>query len=69
MNFLNISNADRLTRYPSGKCPLCGETSYDSYLDVDEDEIERGVVCTHCGEKYRTEEPIAWIDNEPVYRQ
>ncbi|KAM3102090.1 hypothetical protein ACKFKH_32365 [Phormidesmis sp. 146-20] len=70
MNFLDISNADRLRRYPSGKCPLCGGDDFTAYLTVDEGEVvEHGLECTGCTEQYRIEQPIAWIDHESIYRQ
>jgi hypothetical protein len=69
---LNLTNQQRLKRYPSGKCPLCGGTNYSAYIEVDDDpEVpnETGIQCDGCEEKYRHVDPIGWIDGEPIYRE
>lgn len=70
MKHLNITNQERLRRYPSGKCPLCGNEVYVAYIEADEGEIlEHGMQCTDCEEKYRIEQPSFWIDSDLIYRQ
>ncbi|KAM3092707.1 hypothetical protein ACKFKF_30890 [Phormidesmis sp. 146-12] len=62
MNFLDISNADRLRHYPSGHCPLCVSRNFRNYISFDEGvPVEQGLECATCGEKYPTETTIVSI--------
>lgn len=59
MNSLDITNEDRLDRYPDGRCPLCGGDDYSPYLSIDDDPdipSEHGLMCDGCGEHYRIED-------------
>lgn len=62
MKTLNLTNAERLAKYPSGHCPLCHAKDWECYY-VPED-AEHGVVCLDCGEQYPIEQDSHDIHND-----
>ncbi len=53
MNRLNLTNQQRLEKYPDGKCPLCGARNWNSFYDP---ELYQSIVeCQECHEEF----PIA----------
>lgn len=50
---LNMTNEERLRRYPNGKCPLCGGQNWQTHRVPEDDESY--VQCEECSEAYRIE--------------
>lgn len=50
MKTLNLTNRERLEKYPDGQCPLCGAQHWLAYSAPEENEY--GIECSDCGEQF-----------------